>query len=59
MLGGLAFHVQFVMARLDPAIHDLISTFASKTWITGASPVMTIVDVETSWAISRYAVPAC
>ena len=29
----------------DPAIHDFISGQESKTWITGTSPVMTIMLV--------------
>jgi len=29
------------MAGLDPAIHVFASQKASKTWITGTSPVMT------------------
>jgi hypothetical protein len=33
------------MAGLDPAIHVLSPAKKSKTWITGTSPVMTIVIV--------------
>jgi len=44
---------QFVMAGLDPAIHDLFFFKEEKTWITGTSPVMTIV-VEASRSSSRF-----
>jgi hypothetical protein len=45
------------MAGLDPAIHDLTYAVASKAWITGASPVMTIVEVvmpNITSAFSRF-----
>jgi hypothetical protein len=34
------------MAGLDPAIH-VFANKERKTWITGTSPVMTIVHVQT------------
>ena len=45
------------MAGLVPAIHVLL-LLEIKTWITGTSPVMTIVGVEASPFILG-AVPAC
>ena len=44
---------QAVIAGLDPAIHDLL-LLQEKTWITGTSPVMTIVGVESSRSSSRF-----
>ena len=45
------------MTGLVPAIHVLIGGVASKAWITGASPVMTIGGVEATCTISLCVVP--
>jgi hypothetical protein len=40
------------MAGLDPAIHVLLWADEVKPWITGSSPVMTIVGAEASRIIA-------